>query len=341
MKNVLRTIDYKEYGMLYALIIFWILMFFTNQYFRSWENILSIMREASFYGITVLGMTFLIGAKMIDLSVGPAVALIGIICISLLDVVGIYLSIIICLIIGAFIGLVNGFLTVKLNIPSIIVTLGTFNIIKSVSYIITGGPPITTKNSVFTNIGNGSFLSIPIPFYVYFAFTLVAIYLMTRTKFGRYTLAVGNNEKAAYIAGVKTQRVRISVFILLGIFTAISAILLSSRLWSSNADLKPNYEFDVITITVMSGCLLSGGKANILNTFFSTLFYVSIANAMNNYHVDPFWQYVIKGFILLLAFSINSIREIIIDKIQLQKIRSEQQKKINISGLKDYEGTVQ
>lgn len=324
MIKKIKEINLKELGVFYALIVFWGIMFITNPYFGTWGNITSIMREAGFFGITAIGMTFVIASKAIDLSVGATLSLVGIICVLFVDRIGVLPTVLVSILVGGTIGLVNGLLSVRLRIPAFIATLGMLNVIRSIAYIITGGPPISTKNKDFVNIGNGSFIGIPIPFWILIIFTIIGMILMSRTRLGRYTLAVGNSEKAAYTAGIKTHKIRIWAMIILGVSTAFSGVMLSSRLWSANADIKTNYEFDIITIVVMSGCSLQGGKGDIFNTFISTIFYISISNAMNNYHVDPFWQYLIKGLILVAAFSLNSIRQIIVEKMQIHRIRIEQ-----------------
>jgi ribose/xylose/arabinose/galactoside ABC-type transport system permease subunit len=147
--------------------------------------------------------------------------------------------------------------------------------------------------------------------------------MLKRTNFGRSILAIGNSERASHVAGVNVKRVKMMAYVLLGICTSICGILLSSRLYSARAEMKTGYEFNVITIVVMGGCALAGGRGNIISTGISSLFYVSINNAMNNYNVDPYWQYIINGIILLIAFSMYNVKDMITEYVQKRRKRKE------------------
>jgi ribose/xylose/arabinose/galactoside ABC-type transport system permease subunit len=292
-------------------------MALTNKYFLAANNIFNICREASFLGVSALGMTFVIMTKGIDLSVAAILSLSSVVAAMLIDPIGPYGAILAALAVGAVCGLINGVLVVWLRIPPFITTLGTYNIYRAIAYTFTKGGTLQINNSTFTAIGNGGlfeikgFGGIPYPFIVLVVCVLIGTVLLKRTSFGRSILAIGNSELASHVAGVNVKRTKAMAYVILGLCTSVCAILLSSRLYSARAEMKTGYEFNVGTIVVVGVCALAGGRGNIVSTGISSLFYVSINNAMNNYNVDPYWQYIINGIILLIAFSMYNVKDMV------------------------------
>ena len=314
---------FGEYGILLALILIWAVMALTNKYFLTMNNIFNIFREASFLGIAAVGMTFVIMVKGIDLSVAAILSLSSVVAATLIEPIGPFGAILVVLAIGAVCGLINGLFIVRLRIPPFITTLGTYNIYRTIAYFFTKGGTLKIDNPAFIAIGNNGLGGLPYPFIVLFVSIVTGTILLKRTNFGRSVLAIGNSEKASNVSGVDVKFVKTMVYVILGVCTSICAILLSSRLYSARAEMKIGYEFNVITIVVMGGCALAGGRGNIISTGISSLFYVSINNAMNNYNVDPYWQYIINGIILLIAFSMYNIKDMITEYVQMRRKRKE------------------
>lgn len=300
-----------EHTILVALLVMWGLLFVSTERFRSMDNFLNILLEASFIGISGLGMTFCIITGGLDLSSGSLVALLAVVNMMLLRSTNSFLVIFVVLIMGALLGAFNGVLVAKVRIPAFITTLATFYIFRALAYIITGGDPITYSESWFIWLGNGNVLGIPFPFLLMIILAVIAHLILRRTQIGRSVVALGNSPEAARIAGLSNDRATIFAFLMVGFTVAISSVLLSSRLWSANPRMLDGYEFKVITAVVLGGTALEGGKGSIFNTVIASIFYCSISNAMTLYRVDSYVISIVTGIILLLAFSLNPIKRIL------------------------------
>ncbi len=300
-----------EHTILVALLVMWALLFVSTDRFRSMDNFLSILQEASFIGISGLGMTFCIITGGLDLSSGSLIALLAVVNMLLLRATDSFLAIPVVLLLGALLGAFNGLLVSKVRIPAFITTLATFYIFRALAYIITGGDPVTYNAAWFIWLGNGSILGIPFSFLLMIVLAIVAHLILRRTQIGRSVVALGNSPEAARISGLNNDRATIFAFLMVGLTVAISSVLLSSRLWSANPRMLDGYEFRVITAVVLGGTALEGGKGSIFNTVIASIFYCSISNAMTLYRVDSYVISIVTGIILLLAFSLNPIKQIL------------------------------
>ncbi len=300
-----------EHTILVALLVMWALLFVSTDRFRSMDNFLSILQEASFIGISGLGMTFCIITGGLDLSSGSLIALLAVVNMLLLRATDSFLAIPVVLLLGALLGAFNGLLVSKVRIPAFITTLATFYIFRALAYIITGGDPVTYNAAWFIWLGNGSILGVPFSFLLMIVLAIVAHLILRRTQIGRSVVALGNSPEAARISGLNNDRATIFAFLMVGLTVAISSVLLSSRLWSANPRMLDGYEFRVITAVVLGGTALEGGKGSIFNTVIASIFYCSISNAMTLYRVDSYVISIVTGIILLLAFSLNPIKQIL------------------------------
>lgn len=307
-------------GILVSLILLWVIFFITNENFRRIDSYMSILREASFVGVAAIGMTFCIIIKAMDLSIGAMVGLLAIITLSIVGNLGLITTIVIILIFGGVFGVINGFLYARLGLPSFIATLTMSYIYKSIALIYSKGKPIQFNEKWFTVIGNGNFLGIPVPFIIFIGLAILGSIILKKTILGRQILATGNSENASYLSGIDVLKVKIIVFAMVGIFTAIAAILISSRLWSANADMKSGYEFDVIAVVVLGGTSLKGGKGSMLDTAIASVFFASIYTGMNMFHIGAYMQKVVEGIILVVAFSRGGGGELIQSKLKENKI---------------------
>ena len=300
-----------EHTILIALLIMWALLFAATDRFRSMANFLSILLEASFIGIAGIGMTFCIIIGGLDLSSGSLIALLAVISMKLLNMFDSFLVIPIALILGAAFGAINGIMVSKVKIPAFIATLATFFIFRALAYIITGGNPVTYNAPWFIWLGNGKLLGIPFPFVLMVFLAFLANLVLRRTGVGRSITAIGNSPEASRIAGFNISHATVFAFMMVGITVAISSLLISSRLWSANPRMLDGYEFKVITAVVLGGTALEGGKGSVFNTVVAAIFYCSISNAMTLYRVDSYVISIVTGIILLLAFSLNPIKQIL------------------------------
>ena len=310
--NIIRFAG--EHTILVALIVMWIILFLTTGRFRSFDNFFSILRESAFIGVAGLGMTFCIITGGLDLSSGSLIALLAVLNVMMLNAFNSVLALPIVLIFGILSGSFNGILVAKVKIPPFITTLATFYIFRSMAYLITGGNPVTFNAPWFIWIGNGDILSIPFPFILMLVLAVACDTILRKTKIGRSVTAIGNSIPASRISGINIDRTLIFAFMMVGLGIAISSILISSRLWSANPKMQNGYEFKVIAAVVLGGTALEGGKGSIFNTVVASIFYTSISNAMTLYRDDSYVISVVTGFILLLAFSLNPIKQILDDQ---------------------------
>jgi ribose/xylose/arabinose/galactoside ABC-type transport system permease subunit len=314
-----RRFGLRERGILLALAIFWVVCALTNPMFREASTYLSILREASFVGTAAIGMTFCIISGDFDLSVGSMLSLLGIACVAMVGHTGLVLAIVLVTLLGATCGMLNGVLVAVLRIPAFIATLAMYFIYRALAYIVTNGQPVQFQEAWFTEVGNGSVAGVPTPFVFLVVLAAVGTYVLRRTPFGRRVLAIGNSRRASEISGIRIARVRLQIFMLVGAFTGLAALLISSRMWSANSGMKVGYEFDVIAAVVLGGTSLAGGRGSVANTLVAAVFFASLNTAMNMFHVDSYMQRVVIGVVLLFAFSLTGIRGYLAERLRLRR----------------------
>jgi ribose/xylose/arabinose/galactoside ABC-type transport system permease subunit len=320
--SALTLFNARERGILFALLIFWGICTAVNPMFREISTYLSILRESSFVGVAAIGMTFCIITGDFDLSVGSMLSLLGIAIVAIVGKTGLVGGILAVAVMGAACGMLNGLLVSRLRIPAFIATLAMYFIYRAVAYIVTKGEPVQFQEPWFTDVGNGSVAGVPTPFLFFLGLAAVGTYLLRRTPFGRNVLAVGNSVRASEISGVRIPRLRMLVFTMVGAFTGIAALLISSRMWSANSGMKTGYEFDVIAAVVLGGTSLAGGKGSVANTVVASIFFASLNTAMNMFHVDSYMQRVVIGVVLLIAFSLTGIRSFAAERLRLRRERA-------------------
>lgn len=299
---------WERYGIAALLLIIWLVALLSLPDFGNIDNFTEILRQSSFVGITAVGMTIVILLGAFDLSVGSTLGLCAWVAITLASGHQLLWAIVAALLIGFGIGALNGTLIAFLRIPAFIVTLSMLFIISGYTYIITGGNSALYTGDKFTQLGNGDIFGIPIPFLFFVACALLAAGLLRYTSFGRYVYATGSNSLAARISGVPVRFTQFFSFALVGLFTALAAILLGARLFTAGPGLEPDFELNVIATVVLGGTRLSGGRGSMLGTFAAALLFTTIANLLNLLSIDAFVQRVIVGLVLLLALSIEGIR---------------------------------
>jgi ribose/xylose/arabinose/galactoside ABC-type transport system permease subunit len=319
--SALALFNARERGILFALLIFWGICAAANPMFREISTYLSILRESSFVGVAAIGMTFCIITGDFDLSVGSMLSLLGIAIVAIVGKTGLLGGILVVAAMGAACGMLNGLLVSRLRIPAFIATLAMYFIYRAVAYIVTKGEPVQFQEPWFTEVGNGSVAGVPTPFLFFIVLAVVGTYLLRRTPFGRNVLAVGNSVRASEISGIRIARLRMLVFTMVGAFTGIAALLISSRMWSANSGMKTGYEFDVIAAVVLGGTSLAGGKGSVANTVVASVFFASLNTAMNMFHVDSYMQRVVIGVVLLIAFSLTGIRTFVAERLRLRRER--------------------
>lgn len=274
--------------------------------FLTVRNLLNVAEQASLISIVGIGMTAVILMGEIDLSVGSLVALSGVVTAgSLTGGMGFPLSIIIGLGVGVALGLVNGFITVYGEIPSFIVTLGMLSVAKGLTLLYTGGEPIWGFGEAFKIIGGGKISGIPVPVIIAAGLYIIAIIVLNLTQIGRYIYAIGGNQRAVRLAGVKVERLKTAVFGISGFFAAASGIVLASRLASAQPTAGSGWELDAIAAVVLGGTSLYGGEGGVAGTLVGALIFSVINNGMILTGIPTFFQYIVKGGIIILALLLD------------------------------------
>jgi ribose/xylose/arabinose/galactoside ABC-type transport system permease subunit len=283
--------------------------------FFTTDNLLNVLRNVSMQGIIALGMTSVIIAGEIDLSVGSAVAFAGCWTAYLTGrlsdwppaaAVGTAAGIAVCT--GFALGAFAGFIRTRFNVPSFISTLALMTGLSGAAELITNGFPLTPFPAWYNVIGGGYVLGIPVPALVFLAAFLVMYFVMGNTVFGREVYAVGGNAEAARLSGINVARVKILVLGLTSTLAAVAGIMQSSEIMSGTATTAKGWELDIIAAVIIGGTSLTGGAGTVRGTMVGIVFLGVIINGMTLMNVSEYWQHVVRGILILGAVLINRMQ---------------------------------
>lgn len=301
-QNLLR--GERPYMLYIAFVILLVVFSLSSPWFLSVDNFLNIGRQTTLVSIIAVGMTFIIIARQIDLSVASTLALSGMaaaLAMSQINnswIVGAVAG----LGTGALVGLLNGILTTRLSIPSFLVTLGSLSMARGLAMMVTNTKPvIITNETYFAIFGEGTFLGIPVPIAWTLAAMIIGILLLHYNVFGRRIYAVGGNPTAALYSGINTKRITTAAFVLTGTLAGLAALVLSARSHAARPDVVQGMELDVIAAVILGGCSLFGGRGYILGTLFGSLIIGTLNNGLVLLGVSSPMQLVIKGAIIVAA----------------------------------------
>lgn len=299
--NLMRAL--RQYGgIVLALVALCVIFAVLNPRFMTLYNFTNILQQVAVIAIAAFGMTWVILLGEIDLSVGSMIAVAGMVGAQVLALgYGFVPAVAVTLVAGALMGAFNGVISAKLLLPSFIVTVATMGIYRGLVSLPTGGAPAVIDNATWTGIGTGSFLGLPIIIWVVIVLFLVNHIALSRTKFGRRAYLTGGNREAAIYSGIKVDRLKITIFVISGVMSAISGILLSSRLFSAQTNAGQSYELDAIAAAVLGGTSLAGGVGTMVGTLVGALIIGVINNGMNMLSVPYFYQLIVKGLVIILA----------------------------------------
>lgn len=275
------------------------------------DNLLNILRAVSMLGLIAFGMTMVIIAKEIDLSVGSAVALSACIVARLIDVgLPIPLAILATIAAGFLLGVFTGVMRVKFEVPSFITTLALFTAERGVALMITKGFPIPIAVEWYRFFGGGYVFGVPFPAILFLGAFAAVYFLMKYTVFGGAVYAVGGNDEAARLSGINVGLVRVLVFAITGALAALSGVLMSSRIMSGSPTLAQGLELDVIAAVIIGGTSFSGGIGTVRGTLIGILFIGVIQNGMTLLNLDIYFQYIVRGGLILAAVLANRLQEV-------------------------------
>jgi len=277
--------------------------------FLSVDNLVNVGRQVSINAIIAAGMTCVILSGGIDLSVGSVMALSGTLVAGLMAAgVPPPLAIVLGLAAGLLCGVANGFFVAYSNMPPIIVTLATMGIARGLALIYTGGYPIDGLPDWFEFFGRGHVLGLQTPIAVMLLVFAMVYVLLDRTAIGRYIYAIGGNEQATRLSGIRVSRYKLLVYAISGFTASIAGLVLTSRLMSGQPNAGVSFELDAIAAVVMGGTAITGGRGSIIGTLIGALMLGVLNNGLNMMGVSPYLQNVVKGVIILLAIYISRER---------------------------------
>jgi len=254
-------------------------------------------------------MMFCLAARDFDLSVGSIVAFAGMVAVMASNATGsILLGLLAAIACGAFVGFINGVVIAKFRINALITTLATMQIVRGFALIASDGRAVGINSPDFYQLALSKLLGIPTPIWVLAALFGIFGFVLNRTVFGKNTLAIGGNPEASRLAGVNVDRTRIWIFALQGVVCGIAGILLASRITSGQPNAAVGLELSVISACVLGGVSLAGGRATMSGVIVGVLIMGIAENAMNLLNIPAFYQYIVRGVILLLAVLLDNLR---------------------------------
>ena len=304
---------------LIALAIMVLAMSILSDNFLTPENGWNILRQISVNLCLSIGMTLIILSGGIDLSVGAVLALSGAVAAGVLKN-GIGLpafdaqlqftltgAIVSGIAVGLALGWFNGFVITRFRVPAFVATLGMLSIARGLTMLWTGGFPITGLGDSFGYLGTGIFIGVPMPVWITLGLVGVFVVVTRRTRFGRYLYAVGGNERAAVLTGLRVRRIKVWLYTLGGGLAGVAGLLVTARLDSAQPNAGLGYELDSIAAVVIGGTSLSGGRGSVMGTVLGCLIIGVLNNGLALLNVSPFWQQVIKGMVILAAVAIDKM----------------------------------
>jgi len=300
---------FKDYGLIVVMLMVIAGIASIEHNFLSVENLIGILYQVAIVGVMAVCMTFAIITGGIDLSVGPVMAISGLLAVFTMDPAGgpsVALGLSLGLLAGAFVGCINGFAIGRFRLPPFVVTLGMMSIVRGTALLIGDASvhQITGPES-FLFIGSGRLLGIPFPVFIFAAVAVLIYFVQTRTPFGLTAFAIGENQEAARLAGLPILKTKLLVYILSGIGAAIAGLILASQVHTAFAIYGTGAELDAIAAVVIGGTSLAGGSGSVHRSVLGALFIGIINNGLSILNVGIELQLVAKGIIIVLALALD------------------------------------
>ena len=297
-----------------ALIVEIIIFGILSPYFFTSGNLLTILQYCALTGLAALPMTLLMISANFDMSLGSQVALcscvVGMICRSTDIGWGtVLLAMVVAIVIGAICGFINSFFIMKVNLPPFIATMAMMQALRGCAYLMTNGQSIMLISPVFGVLGRGRTFGIPNTVYIFVVFVVIFAFIAKYTVFGRRAYTIGGNDVAARLSGINVQRTSMILYMLTGAMCGLVGLLTASQLGSAIPSSHNDFAFDVISAVVLGGVAMNGGKGTIGGTVVGVLVLAILDNGLIMLNVSSHWQLVCSGIVLLLAVSIDSLKQ--------------------------------
>ncbi len=301
---------WQNSGMLLIYIILFVILSLFVPYFFTWRNMIGLALSVSMLGMVSCTMLFCLASGDFDLSVEAIVAFSGVVTAVVINTTGaVGFGILMGVIAGGVVGAMNGIIIAKLHINALITTLASMQIVRGCAYIVSGGQAQSIANLDFFKLGNTIILGIPAPIWITVLCFAVFAVLIENTTFGKNTLAIGGNVEAARLAGINVDRIKIMIFTLQGLMAGFAGVILASRMTSGQPNAAQGFGLNVISSCVLGGVSLNGGIAPIQGAIVGVLIMGTVQDAMSLLNIPTFYQYVVRGTILLIAVIIDQLKQ--------------------------------
>lgn len=297
-------------GMMAVFVILFIGVSVFVENFATSNNMRGLALSMSTVGMVSCTMLFCLASGHFDLSIESVVAFSGVLVAILINKTGnVFLSVALAILAGGLVGLVNGVVIAKFRINALITTLATMQIVRGLGYIACGGVSVGIREPSFFVLGNSRLWGIPTPVWITLASFCVFGFILTWTPFGRNVLAIGGNEQAARLAGIRVDRTKIIIFVVQGLMSGFAGVVLAARMTSGQPMTSQGFALEVISACVLGGVSLTGGIGTMTGTIVGVLIMGTVQNAMNLLNIETFFQYVARGVILLGAVLFDQLKQ--------------------------------
>lgn len=299
--NVKRILE--KYGLFLAFVILCVILSSLTSKFFQIGNIVNVIRQISISSILAIGVTFVVLTGGIDLSLGSLVAVSGVSA-ALFAHPNTYPLIVPILVgvgVGVVVGIFNGLLVTKGKVAPFIVTLGVMTAARGAALIIADGRPVSDLSDDFRFIGGGELFGIPFPIIIMIVIFFIALFILTKTKYGRYVYAIGGNEDAARASGIKVHKIKMLVYVICSGLAGLAGVIQASRISVGQPSIGSGYELDAIAAVVIGGVSLSGGRGTVIGTIIGALIIGVLNNGLDLLNVSSYYQQVVKGLIIIGA----------------------------------------
>ena len=313
----------REWSALLALIVTLVLFSILESSYLSVANLTTIITQAVTYGLMGIGMTCVIITGGIDLSVGSALALVACIGAQLAKAgVPIPIWVVVCLAMGFVFGAINGFLVGVLKLQPFVATMGTMSIYRGVSYVITGGFPVLSVPRDYRNVFNFQITStMTFSVVVFLVFAVIMTIVLKKTKLGAHTYAIGGNEDAARLSGVRVGRTKVIMYGLALLGTTLAGLVQVGRLGTGDPSTGQGYEMDAIAAAAIGGTSMAGGRGNIFGTVIGAILFSALKVGLIVMGVDTFYQYIVTGVVVIFAAYLEIVQGNMMQKGSKNEVR--------------------
>ena len=306
-----------------VLILMVIIAAIFSPYFLTLYNLQSLMRDVAFIGMIAVAQSLLLLIGELDLSVGAIATLSGVFAGLLMTTAGAnsFLSLLVGVLSGGVLGGLNGLLVTRLRLNSMVTTIGMQAVYSGVTLVITRGKAITGIPDEIFFLGKGSLAGIPVPFLFMLLVVVLIVFMVKKTKTGRYVYAIGNSKEASRIMGIRVDSIRLLLYAIVGLVSALAGILCVARLGTAQASIGAEWPMNSIAACVIGGVLLTGGVGSPVGAVIGAVIISVISNVIVLFGVNVYWQQAVNGIVIVVAIALPAFMAIIRERKRYKKVR--------------------